>query len=31
LAAADFKACLIITFNMHLLQVSEFLVNNEVI
>ena len=31
LTATDFKACLIISFNMHLLQASEFLVNNEVI
>lgn len=31
LVGADFKACLIISFNVHLLQVLEFLVNNKVI
>lgn len=31
LVGADFKACLIISFNAHLLQVLEFLVNNKVI
>lgn len=31
LTAADFKACRIIVFNMHLLQVLEFLLSTEVI